>query len=396
VLREPEGDATMRMSLICCPFDTSYGEYGSSLKSAIERKTGGTMQWVGSNCGCGDAMEVSRQFITDQCDYFEMPILRDARSRTAWQREAAGAARTVVLYFRAKRYAELSKDAELVHFQQVVNATGSKAVFHWLRQPSTATRIVTVHELDADQLASPEKSEAYNRADAVIVHCDAMREQLIGLRVRPEKVHVVLSGTDIPERSQEKRDGIVFDGGHHIMTGKGLDTLFRAMSVIRQQRPLSVPTLTIHGHYGTVTPDAAMLLAKDFGIADRIVWRNQISNEEMIKLYQRSRVCVLPYTGGFAGLPASTAAACELPVVATRTAGLPDHLGESGIWVDENDADQLASRVLELLDNDEAWQQAAAGLRKRAEELLSWDVIAENTLQVYKQAIANRTIAAAR
>src|ERR1035437_276035 len=171
----------MRMSLICCPFNTSYGAYGSSLKSAIESKSGGTMQWVGSNCGCGDAMEVSRQFITDQCDYFEMPILRDARSRPAWQREAAGAARTVVLYFRAKRYAELSKDAELVHFQQVVNATGSKAVFHWLRQLSTATRIVTVHELDADQLASPEKSEAYNRADAVIVHCDAMREQLIGL-----------------------------------------------------------------------------------------------------------------------------------------------------------------------------------------------------------------------
>jgi glycosyltransferase involved in cell wall biosynthesis len=64
--------------------------------------------------------------------------------------------------------------------------------------------------------------------------------------------------------------------------------------------------------------------------------------------------------------------------------------------VDENDADQLASRVLELLDNDGSWQRAAAGVRKRAEDFLSWDKIAENTLQVYEQAIANRTIAAAR
>jgi glycosyltransferase involved in cell wall biosynthesis len=301
-----------------------------------------------------------------------------------------------LLYFRAKRYAELSKDAELVHFQQILNAYGSKAVFHWLKQPSTATRIITVHELDADQLESPEKSEDYNRADALIVHFEALRQQLIGLDVRPEKVHVVLYGTDIPGRSQDRRDGIVFYGGHKIMTGKGLDTVFRAMSVLRQQRPLSVPTLTIHGHYGTVAPDAAMLLAENFGIADKVVWRNQISNDQMVQLYQRSLVCVLPYTGGFAGLPASTAAACELPIVATRKAGLPDHLGESGIWVDENDADQLASRVLGLLENEGAWQQAAARVRKRAEEVLSWDVIAGNTLQVYEQAIASRTMAAAR
>ena len=386
----------MQMTLICCPFNTSYGAYARSLKSAIERETGDTVQWVGSNCGCGDPIEVGRQFITDQCDYFEMPIPADTRSKSAWKREARSAARTVALYFRAKRYAELSRGAELVHFQQVLNATGSKAVFRWLKQPSRATRIVTVHELDPEQLGSPEGSEAYNRADALIVHCEAMRQQLIGLNVRPEKVHVVLYGTSIPEPSQEKRDGIVFYGGHKLMTGKGLDTVFGAMSAIRQQRPLSVPTLTIHGHYGTATPDAAMQLAEDLGIADKVVWRNQISIEEMVRLYQRSLVCVLPYTGSFAGLPASTAAACELPVVATREAGMPDHLGDSGIWVDMNDADQLASRVLELLDNEGAWRQAAARVRKRAEEALSWDVIAENTLQVYAAAIAGRTVSAAR
>ena len=385
----------MQMSLICCPFRTSYGAYASSLKAAIERKTGGGMQWVGSNCGCGDPIEVSRQFQTNQCDYFDMPILVDFRSKTAWKRKARGAARTVALYFRAKKFAELSKDAEIVHFQQILNAYGSKSVFHWLNQPSSATRIITVHELDADQMESPEKNEAYNRADALIVHCEALRQQIIGLKVRPEKVHVVLHGTDIPERSQEKREGIVFYGGHKIMTGKGLDTVFRAMSIIREKRPFSVPALTIHGHYGTVTPEAAIPLARQYGIADKIVWRNQISNEEMFQLYQRSLVCVLPYTGSFAGLPASAAAACELPVVATRKAGLPDHLGESGIWIDENSADQLAARVLELLENEDLRQQAAARVRMRAEEFLSWDVIAENTLQVYEQAMAKKAMAAA-
>ena len=384
----------MQVSLICCPFSTSYGEYGSSLKSAIERKAGSRVQWVGSNCGCGDAAAVNRRFITTQCEYFEMPLAASGRSPTAWKRVARDIVRPVVVRYRAKRYAELSKEAEVVHFQQILNAYGWKVVLNWLGQPSSATRIITVHELDADQRESPAESEAYNRADALIVHCEALRQELIGLKVRPEIIHVVLHGTDIPERSQEQRQGIVFYGGHKIMAGKGLDTLFSAMSIVRQQRPTIVPTLTIHGHYGTVTPESAIRLAKDFGISDSIVWRNQIANAEMIKLYQRSLICVLPYTGSFAGLPASAAAACELPVIATRTAGLPDHLGESGIWVDENAPDQLASRILELLDNESAWHQAAAKVRKRAEESLSWDVIADNTLRVYELATANRTVAA--
>jgi hypothetical protein len=41
----------MRMTIICCPFKTSFGSYANSLKAAIENKTGETVQWVGSNCG---------------------------------------------------------------------------------------------------------------------------------------------------------------------------------------------------------------------------------------------------------------------------------------------------------------------------------------------------------
>ena len=64
----------MQMSTICCPFKTSFGFYASSLKAEIEKKTGTTMQWVASNCGCGDPIETGRQFQAKQCDYFDMPM----------------------------------------------------------------------------------------------------------------------------------------------------------------------------------------------------------------------------------------------------------------------------------------------------------------------------------
>src|SRR2546430_7034314 len=60
------------------------------------------MNWVASNCGCGDPIEVNRCFQARQCNYFEMPIINDYRSRTHWKRRVRGAARGGVSYFRAR------------------------------------------------------------------------------------------------------------------------------------------------------------------------------------------------------------------------------------------------------------------------------------------------------
>jgi glycosyltransferase involved in cell wall biosynthesis len=398
----------MKVSLICCPFKTSFGSYASALKCAIERKTGDKVQWVGTNCGCQDPVEVKRDFEAKECDYFELPILVDFRSNTAWKRKVRGAARSVQTARKAKKYAELSQGADVVHFQQILNAFGSKAVFSWLRQttqkqttqrqPSKAVRVVTVHELDSDQMEAPATNLTYNRADAVIAHCEEMRQQLIKLGVQPQKVHVVLHGTDLPLIDpNQKREGLVFYGGHKLMSGKGIESLFKALAIIQKQLGDLTPKLTIHGHFGPVTPEAGKKLAEENGVSHLIVWANQISDDQIMSLYQKSAVCVLPYTGSFAGQPASFAAATALPVVCTRKAGLPDHLGDSAIYVDENPdgqvdpnkTQQLAARILELLQSETLRQQVGARLRARAEKLLGWDTIAEQTLRIYRGQSAN-------
>jgi glycosyltransferase involved in cell wall biosynthesis len=376
----------MQMTMICCPFKTSYGSYASSLMAAIERKTGSKVSWVASNCGCGDPVEMSRTFQAQQCDYFEMPIIGDYRSKSAWKRRLRGKARNATLYFRAKKFAKLSKAAEIVHFQQILNAYGSNVVFHWLRQPSHATRVVTVHELDGDQLEFPERNKTYDLADGIIVHCEEMRKHLIELKVPQEKVHVVLHGATIPATMPDvHREGIIFYAGHKVMTGKGIQTLFKAMSIMQQRMGANAPTLKIHGHYGESTPEEARKLAEECGVAKKIVWLNQLSVEDIVRQYQSSLVCVLPYTGSFAGLPASIAAANQLPVVCTRKAGLPDHLGECGVWVDEENPEQLAERITELLGSEQLRREIGARLLKRAEDFLQWDVIAEQTLKVYQE-----------
>jgi len=376
----------MEMTMICCPFKTSYGSYASSLISAIEKKTGGKMNWVASNCGCGDPIEVSRCFQAKQCNYFEMPIINDYRSRTFWKRRVRVAARGGLSYFRARRFANLSRGAELVHFQQILNSYGSSPVFHWLKQPSNATRIVTVHELDHDQIEFPERNQTYALADGVIVHCEELKRKMVQLGVPEDKIHVVLHGADVSASSSEnQRSGIIFYAGHKAMTGKGMQTLFPAMSILHQRMGAEAPVLKIHGHYGDHTPEEAEQLAGHSGLGGHVVWLNQISMEEIARQYQRALLCVLPYTGSFAGLPAAMAAANQLPVICTKKAGLTDHLGDCAVWVDERNPAQLAERIMELLQSDERRRELANKLRTRAEQFLSWDVIAERTLDVYEE-----------
>jgi len=382
----------MQISMICCPFKTSYGNYASALIAAIEKKTGSEVKWVASNCGCGDAMETRRDFQTQKCDYFEMVVPGEYRSAVAWKRSFREVTRNSIFYIRAKRYASRSRNSEVVHFQQILNAYGSTVVFHWLRQPSDAIRIVTVHELDRDQVEVPEKNQLYNLADGIIVHCEDMKRRLIDLKVQEDKVHVVLHGVSVPEALPNvRRDAIVFYAGHKPMSGKGMQNLFKAMSMVLERLGEHTPTLKIHGHYGEITPEEGKKLAEANGIANKIVWLNQLSINEIVNLYQQSLMLILPFTGSFAGLPASLAAANRLPIICTQKAGLPDHLADSPVWIDPENSEQLADRILELLRDEQRRQEVAIRQLNRAKSHLRWEVIAEQTVNIYEQGIARKT-----
>ena len=377
----------MKVKIISCWFATSYGAYSDGLRRALERRLGNEVGIIASNCGCGDAMAIKRQFQDRRCDYFEFPHIMYFKSVNPVKYWLRTKARQLIYRERARRYLTRTGDADVLHFQQTLNAYGSVALFNWLTMPTRAARVVTVHELDPYQLDFPESNFKYNRADRIIVHTNKMKEKLISLGVDGERIDIVEQGVEIPPVSNETREGIIFYGGHKPQSGKGLDTLFKAMALVKGLLGPNTPVLKIHGHYGEGAPEYGLRIANETGIADNIRWLNQISNEAAISEYQRSLLCVLPYTGSFAGLPAVNAMANGVPVIGTRLAGLPEHLGDAGIWVEANDAEGLAKTIVDLLNDEVRRRDVAAKGRARAEKLLGWDTIAQKTLDSYEKAI---------
>ena len=257
----------MQVTLIACPFKTSYGAASESLKKALEKKTGRAVEWVASNCGCGDDVEISRQFQMPGCKYFDMITITDHPTPNRWKLWLKLKARKIFYYFRARKYRKLSAGAEVVNFQQTLNAYGSTVLFHWLNQPSQAARVVTIHELDRHQLASPESNKTYNKADAIIVQQGAMKDQLIGLGVDPDKIEIVLHGTDLPVIDENQpREGIIFYGGHHPLKGKGLHAVFKAMALLKTRLGPKAPKLKVHGYFSGEDLAAVQDLAAQLGL----------------------------------------------------------------------------------------------------------------------------------
>lgn len=381
----------MKISLIGCPFQSTYGEYVESLRSALERELGASVQWVSSNCCCGDPFEKAHVFQVEDSDYFEMRERVAGYSLVGYshnptKRFLRAGVRGLSNARRAKRYVDLASSADVIHFQQILGAYGSDVVFRFLRLRSNAARVITVHELDDEQVDFPERNQTYNLADALIVHDSLLKTKLASLGVEADLVHVVRQGTNLEEGESVARDGIVFYAGHHFNANKGIELLLRARRDLKDRASGPAPRLRIHGHYGPTPPTEFVEMARQLDLADDVEWLNGLSSTEIASLYRRSQVCVLPYKGGFAGLPAGVAAANRLPIIATRTAAIPDHIGDLGIWIGGDDAGELADRIELVLQNEAMAKDYGARLRAHAVERLGWDAVARDTLDVYRSA----------
>ena len=62
----------MKIAIIGCPFRTTYGYYVEFPQTNLE-SSGSQVSWIASNCGCGDPIEIARDFQTKDLVYFEVP-----------------------------------------------------------------------------------------------------------------------------------------------------------------------------------------------------------------------------------------------------------------------------------------------------------------------------------
>lgn len=162
-----------------------------------------------------------------------------------------------------------------------------------------------------------------------------------------------------------------------IVPYKGINILIEAVKLLQDKYPIH---LIVAGN-GTPYFDFEGIHSFEF-------INKSISNEEMAKLIEGCKMVVLPYSSvSQSGIP-MTVFLFNKPIVASNIEGLReviDHM-ETGILVDNINAESLASSIKILLENGELSNYISKNIeRKYGEGEFSWRSIAEKTFLFYKR-----------
>lgn len=164
---------------------------------------------------------------------------------------------------------------------------------------------------------------------------------------------------------------------------KNLDRLLAGFAALQEHRPEL--RLTLAGPTGAQRDHLAGEAARR-GVEAAVDLPGRVSDEELVGLYQRAAVFVLPSLSEGFGLPALEAMSHGTPVAAARATSLPEVCGDAAVYFDPSDVASLTDAVGRLLDDDPARARLAAAGRARAAGF-SWRTTAELTAEAYRAAL---------
>lgn len=201
----------------------------------------------------------------------------------------------------------------------------------------------------------------------------------------PERVAVLPHFTQPPSRAactgQDDCGSTVLFAGR-VNSGKGLDVLLRALTLLPPEAKLDV------AGDGPDLP-AAQALARELGVEGRVRFHGWVSRRELSTLYARAAVVAVPSlcreSFCMAGIEAM---AHGRPVVGARSGGIPEWLadGETGYLVPPGDVDALAARLKEILSSTELAEKMGEAGRGRVEERFAPDGHVRDLLDLLRRA----------
>ncbi|MGC5264060.1 glycosyltransferase family 4 protein [Streptomyces cyaneofuscatus] len=214
------------------------------------------------------------------------------------------------------------------------------------------------------------------RADAVITLAPAQREFFASL-LPPERLHLVPHGIDTtafsPGREQNAHGPLlVLTVGWWLRDFDVLDAVHERLHHAHGS-DLELVVVTRQANHRPWHPAARVL--------------EGISEDNLLRLYRRAAVLLLPLIDATANNAMLEALACGTPVIATDVGGIPYYAGDGphAELVPPGDADAAAEAVDKVLAETGTDAQAIrrAAARSRA-EVFAWPLIADQVRALYR------------
>ena len=239
-------------------------------------------------------------------------------------------------------------------------------------------------------------------ADRLLVVSRAVMKDVVeSYGVDPRKIRVVYNGID-PKLFSPSKDGpvppkmesltgkrvILFVG--HFGLRKGIFFVIRSMRKLREEFP-DAHLLCVGGTPAWLgKADYRRMLQEEIarnGVEDCVTLLDAVKNAELVDYYRHSEVFVLPTFYEAFPKVVVEAMGCGLPVVATRTGGIPELVedGKTGFLVPFGSTESITEKLTTLLGDDRLRASMGASSRERVEEEFTWHAVAERTRSAYNE-----------
>jgi glycosyltransferase involved in cell wall biosynthesis len=226
------------------------------------------------------------------------------------------------------------------------------------------------------------------RLERVFTSSRASAEQIeADFRVRPERLTMLANGIDTelfsPDASEPRAERELLCVARASDPNKGVREMLEALALLPDD---------VHLTLVDNAKSEALDWAKKRGLAERVSVTGRLETPELVRLYRRAALVVVPSRYEGFGLPAAEAMACGTPVVATRAGALPEvvEAGGGGVLTPVDDAPALARAISELLAAAERRGELGARGRAGVVAAYGWPSIAARTAREYERVIAER------
>jgi glycosyltransferase involved in cell wall biosynthesis len=122
-----------------------------------------------------------------------------------------------------------------------------------------------------------------------------------------------------------------------------------------------------------------------------VIFAGYVEQEELPLWYNAADLLAYPSLYEGFGLPPLEAMASGTPVLTSNTSSLPEVVGDAGILIDPQSADEIARAMLKVL-RDKGLQEE---MRKRGLERakrFAWQGVVEETVKVYEEAMRGEDV----
>jgi len=166
---------------------------------------------------------------------------------------------------------------------------------------------------------------------------------------------------------------------------KNLSRLIEVFALLKKTHPNLL--LVLAGRKDQVY-DSYVQEAEELGVGGSVIFTGYVSESQLKWLYRSCKAYVFPSLSEGFGLPGLEAMVHRAPVVSSTATCLPEIYGDAAWYFNPLDKFDMQQSIEEVLTNKELRNKLIRAGREQAKKY-SWAKMAEQTLEVYKRALAS-------